>query len=163
MNLEIIELKAVNVHGLSIELTRSQRKNYDLISRFWPEFNRRLKIEKINVGSDWQKYGIIYKSGNSYRYLCAVPECKQIHGFKNMLIANGKYAVFQHVGKMIGVSETMNKIYKQIIPDRGLKLQQHGFLHFEKYDYRFNWNNDNSLFEIYLPINDPTTKNILLP
>ncbi|HAP8552898.1 TPA: transcriptional regulator, partial [Enterococcus faecium] len=27
-------------------------------------------------------------------------------------------------------------------------------LHFEKYDYRFHWNSDNSVIEIWIPIQD---------
>ncbi|HAP8748024.1 transcriptional regulator, partial [Enterococcus faecium] len=26
--------------------------------------------------------------------------------------------------------------------------------HFEKYDYRFHWNSDNSVIEIWIPIQD---------
>lgn len=36
-----------------------------------------------------------------------------------------------------------------------LKIEDHtktGFIHFEKYDCRFKWNNPNSIIDIYLPL-----------
>ena len=56
---------------------------------------------------------------------------------------------------MQDLKQTLNHIYKTIIPDLNLNIEDHentGFLHFEKYDYRFQWNNPKSVIEIYLPL-----------
>ena len=70
-----------------------------------------------------------------------------------------KYEVFTHKGKMENIKETIYHIYKVIIPKTNLKIEDPkkiGFLHFEKYDYRFNWNKPTSEIDIYLPVNTTT-------
>jgi predicted transcriptional regulator YdeE len=51
---------------------------------------------------------------------------------------------------------TIHDIYKNILPNSNLTIEHHsktGFIHFEKYDYRFGWDKPNSEIDIYLPIN----------
>ena len=57
---------------------------------------------------------------------------------------------------MENIKKTFFEIYKVILPKSNLKIEDQtttGFIHFEKYDYRFQWNNPNSIIDIYLPIN----------
>ncbi len=50
------------------------------------------------------------------------------------------------------ISETYSKIYKEILPNTKYIPLQESFLHFERYDYHFHWNRENSIIEIWLPI-----------
>lgn len=48
--------------------------------------------------------------------------------------------------------ETYKKIYQEILPDTDYIPLQDKFLHFERYDYRFHWNMEDSIIEIWMPI-----------
>jgi predicted transcriptional regulator YdeE len=75
---------------------------------------------------------------------------------RTTIIKQGRYAKFVHVGSMNEIKATIYNIYKNIIPATDLKIETNeeaGLLNFEKYDYRFKWNNKKSLLEIYLPVN----------
>lgn len=50
------------------------------------------------------------------------------------------------------IYETYTKIYNELLPNTEYMLLQKDFLHFERYDYRFHWNKENSIIEIWLPI-----------
>lgn len=52
------------------------------------------------------------------------------------------------------IYETYGKIYQEIIPSTSYIPIKDIILHFEKYDYRFQWNSDNSVIEIWIPIQD---------
>ena len=52
------------------------------------------------------------------------------------------------------IYETYSKIYKKILPNTEYIPMQESFLHFERYDYRFHWNRENSIIEIWLLIRD---------
>ena len=52
------------------------------------------------------------------------------------------------------IYETYGKIYEEIIPSTSYIPIKDIILHFEKYDYRFHWNSDNSVIEIWIPIQD---------
>jgi len=46
--------------------------------------------------------------------------------------------------------------YKNILSNSDLTVEHYsktGFIHFEKYDYRFHWDKLTSVIDIYLPIN----------
>ena len=74
---------------------------------------------------------------------------------KYMVIPAGEYELFTHMGKMENIKNTLYEIYKVVLPKSNLKIENHtksGFLHFEKYDYRFQWNKSTSEVDIYLPL-----------
>ncbi|WP_188050621.1 GyrI-like domain-containing protein [Flavobacterium sp. GP15] len=152
-----IELN-IKTAGLVTQLTKSQKENFIIISKHWIAFNAELKKHNLNQHSgNWVKYGITFKVENEYFYLTAIPSNKQIFPdhFINFEISKGNYEIFVHQGAMQDIKQTLNHIYKTIIPDLNLKIEDHekkGFLHFEKYDYRFQWNNPKSVIEIYLPL-----------
>jgi predicted transcriptional regulator YdeE len=120
------------LYGLSINITKSQNKNYDIIKNFWKEFDVKLKSANLpgKSGGNWEKYGMTYKSGDIYRYFCGVPvENIYINTFfEENKIINGNYAIFQHKGAMYYLNDTINEIYKQIIPNNKLVLNQTVFL-----------------------------------
>ena len=71
------------------------------------------------------------------------------------MIPKGEYKIFTHNGKIENIKNTIYEIYKIVLPKLKLNIEEHtktGFLHFEKYDYRFQWNKPNSIIDIYLPL-----------
>lgn len=155
--MKIIE-KNISTFGLSTELTNSQTENFEIIKKHWKKFNTELK--KYNLaqnGGNWEKYGITFKTGETYFYLTTIPENKMTfpEHFINKEIPKGEYEVFTHKGKMENIKLTINNIYKNIIPNSNLTIEHYsktGFIHFEKYNYRFSWDKPNSEIDIYLPI-----------
>jgi predicted transcriptional regulator YdeE len=144
--------------GLLTELTNSQTDNFKIIQRHWKVFNEELKKYKLNQnGGNWIKYGITFKTGEKYFYLTAIPSKNQLfpNHFIKKEIPQGEYEIFTHKGKMENLKRTFYEIYKVILPKSQLKIEDHskaGFLHFEKYDYKFQWNKPTSIIDIYLPL-----------
>ncbi len=155
--MKIIE-QNIKVCGLITELTKSQSENFGIIQIHWTEFNAELKRRKLNQnGGNWTKYGITLKSDNKIFYLTAIPvsDLAIPDNFKYLEIPKGEYKVFSHKGKMEDIKNTIFEIYKVVLPKSNLKIEDQaktGFIHFEKYDYRFKWNEPNSIIDIYLPI-----------
>jgi predicted transcriptional regulator YdeE len=144
--------------GLITDLTTSQTANFEIIQKHWKIFNEELKILKLNKNNgNWTKYGITFKTGEKYSYLTAIPRnnFKFPDYFSSFEIPKGEYETFTHKGKMENIKQTIYEIYKVIIPETNIKVEDHtktGFIHFEKYEYQFQWNKPNSVIEIYLPI-----------
>jgi predicted transcriptional regulator YdeE len=148
----------INVCGLVTELTNSQTENFGIIQKHWSEFNAELKRRKLNQnGGNWTKYGITFKTDKKYFYLTAIPVTNFTipDNFTYLEIPKGEYKIFTHQGKMENIKKTLFEIYKIVLPKSNLKTEDQtetGFIHFEKYDYRFKWNDPNSMIDIYLPI-----------
>lgn len=152
------QLENIPTCGLSVELTTSQTQNGLIIQAHWIKFNAEIKRLKRNKNSgNWVKYGFTYKVNEKYFYLAAIPFLgnEVPNDFETMLIPKGEYVFFEHLGNMNAIKSTIYSIYKVQLPQLGIKIEnqsKEGFIHFEKYDSRFKWNNPNSILEIHLPI-----------
>ncbi|WP_374956691.1 GyrI-like domain-containing protein [Marinilabilia salmonicolor] len=130
-----------------------------MIRKHWVHFNKELKKYNLNQGGgNWVKYGITFKSGERYFYLTAIPTNHLLFPdhFSYKEIPKGEYEIYSHHGSMENMKHTYVEIYKVILPKSNLEIQDHtktGFIHFEKYDWRFHWNNPGSVIDIYLPLN----------
>ena len=94
------------------------------------------------------------RNGKLY-YFCSIPQRTITpEGFLYKEIPSYKYLVVEHIGAMDKIYETYGKIYEEIIPSTSYIPIKDIILHFEKYDYRFHWNSDNSVIEIWIPIHD---------
>ena len=94
------------------------------------------------------------RNGKLY-YFCSIPKRTIIpDNFLYKEIPSYKYLVVEHIGAMGKIYETYRKIYQEIIPNTPYTPIKNIILHFEKYDYRFHWNRDNSVIEIWIPIQD---------
>jgi predicted transcriptional regulator YdeE len=150
--------KNISTFGLLTELTNSQTDNFEIIKNHWKTFNAELKkYNLIQNGGNWEKYGITIKTNEAYFYLTTIPQDNFIfpEHFVNKEIPKGEYEIFTHKGKMENIKLTIHDIYKNILPNSNLKIEHYsktGFMHFEKYDYRFRWDKPNSEIDIYLPI-----------
>jgi AraC family transcriptional regulator len=153
----IVPVENKKIYGLSVALTKSQNYNYGIISNFWKEFNTKLRISDLpkQAGGSWEKYGLTYKTGDIYKYLCGIPvENGYVNNnFEEYRIFEGNYILFQHKGPMYKLKDTLFMVYKKIIPENNLILNQSKYFHFELYNYKFNWNNKESIIEIYIPMN----------
>ncbi|AKA68757.1 GyrI-like domain-containing protein [Clostridium scatologenes] len=153
MEYRIEKLEAFSVIGQEIELTNYEKKNIKISTTFWKKFNNNLKKAYLSQFANWIKYAFMGKRNGTLFYYCAVP--KNITVPQNFIlreVETQKYLVFEHIGSMDKIYKTYAKIYKEILPNSEYILVQNNFLHFERYDYRFHWNNQNSVIEIWIPI-----------
>ncbi|MBN2041801.1 MAG: effector binding domain-containing protein [Spirochaetes bacterium] len=141
------------ITGIATPLTRSQKENYQIIRKHWKNFNRQLGINQVNTGANWKKYGVTYRRDNTYFYFTGLPLAKEINGFEKLSIETGYYIKFRHSGSMPEIKNTVYQIYKKIIPENGIDLDdQRRIIHYEYYDCRFKWNDKDSIIDIFVPI-----------
>lgn len=149
------KLDIVKVCGLAIELTNSQTENNQIIQKHWINFNNVLKLNNLTQKSNWVKYGITFKVEEKYFYLSAIPFVENGDKLIPFEIPQSDYYKFTHQGNLALLKQTFWSIYKEKIPSLGITIDSNfynGFIHFERYDYRFKWNDPNSLIDIYLPV-----------
>ena len=73
---------------------------------------------------------------------------------KAYLSQSGNWVKYAFMERRNGKLYYYGKIYEEIIPSTSYIPIKDIILHFEKYDYRFHWNSDNSVIEIWIPIQD---------
>lgn len=153
MNYSIRELDAFIVIGQEVELTNNQRRNIQISTQFWRKFNKNIKKSSLAQSNNWLKYAFMERRNGILWYYCAIPKKTTIpEGFFLKEINSHKYLVVEHVGSMSKIYDTYGKIYQEIFPTSNYEPLQDNFIHFEKYDYRFHWNRENSIIEIWIPI-----------
>jgi len=107
----------------------------------------------LKLGPNWEKYAITQKCKGQYFYQCAFPAIAHIRQFEFMQIPAGNYVRFKHEGPMNKIRNTINKIYKEVIPKSDLMVEKNrSLIHFEHYDSKFNWDRPDSIVEIYVPL-----------
>ena len=150
MEFELVNKENIEVSGLPVKITKSQKENFRIMTNQWKKFNKELRLVRTGNIKNWEKYGITYKKNGVYFYM---PSVSSNSSFEKMIIIGGKYALFIHRGDIKFLKTTIYNIYKKIIPQNNLSLDpERIILHYEKYDYRFSWNRSDSIIEIYLPI-----------
>ena len=161
MNYRIQELDEFFVVGQDIELTTSQRRNLQISTSFWRQFNTNLKTLHLSQSGHWIKYAFMERRQGKLYYFCAIPQTSHIPiGFVSKHIRSHKYMVVEHTGPMNQIYLTYGQIYEDILPQSQYVPIKNEFIHFEKYDYRFHWNRDSSIIEIWIPIQDENINNI---
>lgn len=155
MNYMIRELDAFSVIGQEIELTNSMVINSKICTQWWKKFNSNLKKTNLSQGGNWIKYAFMRKRDDKLFYYCAIPKRNVVPDtFIYQEMPQSKYLIMEHKGSIAEIYKTYNQIYKKILPKTGYKLIRDNFLHFEKYDYRFHWNREDSIIEICIPIKE---------
>lgn len=149
----IRELEAFSVIGQKIELTNSKRNNILISTGFWRTFNNNLKKAYLSQGGNWVKYAFMERIDGKLYYYCAIPKKVVVpKGFLYKEIKAQRYLVVEHIGSMDKIYDTYSELYQELLPNTEYIPLQESFLHFEKYDYRFHWNREDSIIEIWLPI-----------
>ena len=150
----IRESEAFSVIGQEVLLTNHQTKNIQISSQFWRIFNANLKKAYLSQSGNWLKYAFMEKRNEKLFYYCAIPRKVVIpDGFTARDIQPHRYMVVEHVGAMDKIYDTYWKIYQELLPSTEFRPISDDFIHFERYDYRFHWNQENSIIEIWIPIN----------
>ena len=153
MKYTIRELEAFSVIGQEVELTNYHKRNIQISTQFWRKFNADLKKSYLSQFENWIKYAFMIKRNGKLFYFCSIPKRNVIpDGFIYKDIQSYKYLAVEHIGSMDNLYETYRKIYQEILPNTDYTPLQEEFLHFERYDYRFHWNRENSIIEIWIPL-----------
>ena len=153
MKYTIRELETFSVIGQEVELTNYQKRNIQISTQFWRKFNSNLKKSYLSQSGNWIKYAFMERRNEKLFYFCSIPKRNGVpNNFVYKEIQHYKYLVVEHIGSMDKIYETYGMIYQEILPQMEYIPLQENFLHFEKYDYRFHWNKENSIIEIWLPI-----------
>lgn len=153
MKYTICELEAFSVIGQEIELTNFQRQNVQICTQFWRTFNKNLKKLYLSQSGNWIKYAFMERRNGKLFYYCAIPKRSVIpEEFTFREIKGQRYLMVEHIGSMEKIYDTYGKIYREILPSTGYVPLQENFIHFERYDYRFQWNREESVIEIWIPI-----------
>ncbi len=138
-----------------IELTNSQNENSKIISQHWRNFNSQLRARKLWQGKDWVKYGLTKKVDGKYFYMTAIESSVAITGFDKCSINASHFIRFQHVGRLERIKFTLSNIYRKVIPSQSIKINSsRELILYERYDYRFNWNDRDSIIEIFVPVDN---------
>lgn len=153
MDYKIIELEEFSVIGIRYELSKSLSNNIKLAQNYWKNFNIKLRNNKLYLGSNWCKYAFIEKIENKVFYYISIRKKNYIpDNFTEKIIWKSKYLKVEHIGNMNKLKDTINYVYKEIIPKNNILVESKQFIYFEKYDYKFHWNKVDSVIEIYIPI-----------
>lgn len=153
MKYKICELEALSVIGKEIMLTKSQKENMNISKQFWITFNKSLKDSSIFQSKNWVKFAFMERRDGNLFYYCAVLKKEVVkEGFILKNIEPYTYLVVEHAGGMDKIYDTHTKLYKDIVANTKYIPLPENFLHFERYDHRFHWNNKHSIIEIWLPI-----------
>jgi len=154
MSFKTKTIEAQTIFGLSVDLSLSQKMNYEIIRSHWQKFNAELRNNKIQLNSHWEKFAVTLKADLNYSYFIGITDSRAEKIFTQQLcIPQNTYAVFTHKGNMVEIKSTLFSIYKEQIPSSKIELNANrNLVHFEKYDHRFKWNNPNSKIDIFVPI-----------
>lgn len=144
---------SITLIGQAVKLTNQKITNLKISTQFWQTFNVNLKKSKLTQGGNWVKYAVMERKGNALFYYCAIPKKITVpDGFVVKHISAHTYLVIEHIGAMSKIYDTYTKIYQHLLPELNIKPLSEDFMHFERYDHRFHWNKDNSIIEIWVPI-----------
>ncbi|MDD3050193.1 MAG: AraC family transcriptional regulator [Candidatus Cloacimonetes bacterium] len=155
MTPQIIEIKDIKVVGIKDKSTINQ----NTIPQLWDRFNHAYCTIK-NKSKDARCLGICFYTGmtdfnndTEFEYLASV----EVDNFDEIpekmmkyVVKGGKYAVFTHVGTLANLKNTYSFIYNEWLPSSGYDFAKSD--DFELYDHRFKFGQEDSEFDIYIPI-----------
>jgi AraC family transcriptional regulator len=155
MKAVIIYLEEIEVMGLKCVTTQANNSIPQLWDRYMKRYNSiPNKIEGACYGlclSGDDSENFTENSEFEYLACTGVSSTKEIpEGMSIAKIPAGKYAKFEHKGPLDTLGETYKNIYSQWIPEQNLELREN--IDFELYDERFNFGEEDSIMEIYIPI-----------
>lgn len=153
MDIPVLHITTLHLSGITTDLTSSQSRNYSIIRSTWQTFNGTLKTLNLRRNSNWCKYGVTFRTAGKLYYMAAI-EGEPIHPLlKTFTIPGGHFARFHHTGPMPRVIETVADIYRIHLPESNLTIDpDRALIHYERYDSRFHWNREDSMFSILVPI-----------
>ena len=106
----------------------------------------------IQLGKNWSKFAITERFDDHIYYFIAIPYNEYVpSNFVESEIMKSHYLTYEHKGNMDLLSNSINYVFKEIIPKNNI-IRKNSFVYFEKYDDRFKWNHKDSIIEINVPI-----------
>lgn len=160
---EVVTLPGRTFAGLQthfIGIESPDANNLQVLPKLWTEFNGR-KRELIPIEAD-VAYGLcinpsalgeIARLRDEALYLAALQVESGTQPPWGMVVwsaAGGPHAKFIHQGRIEKIGETMKSIYGKWLPSSGY-IRASG-PDIERYDSRFNPESEESVFEIFIPI-----------
>lgn len=156
---ELPEMKVIGVGARFISILSPKKNNATVIPKLWDQFIK--QIGQISHKTGDVSLGLVEMlpenagkgpSDELFYIACtAVSEIDSVPpGMIRRVIPAGRYASFTHKGKLTGLEQTMNFIYRSWLPKGEVQLRDAP--HLEWYDQRFNPGSDQSEFDILLPV-----------
>jgi AraC family transcriptional regulator len=147
--------KQFRVVGITCENTMKNNN----IPKLWNEFNQGI-CPMMDRNSSKAALGISYytdmaelNEDTPFTYLAGFeiqPEAECPQGLTERTVPEADYAVFQHIGSLDTLNDTYNAIYGEWLPQSGYRHKVADV--FELYDERFHYGMDDSVMEIWVPI-----------
>ncbi len=155
MEMEIKEKAGFKVVGIGIDTSVQECIKNNKIPALWKKFIDELWM--INNRVDGKNfYGLSLTTGEcSFNHIACVEVSNIDEVPKDMVakeIPGSRYAVWTYKGKMPGLTEAYRWLYEEGMPKSGLKQKKDLWL--EKYDERYKDDSDESIMEIWIPIED---------
>ncbi len=147
---EIRNRAGFRVVGLSV---KARFDDNSALAGLWQQFNAR-EDEVSDVIGDCA-YGVCCDADEkgSFRYVAGVEAPRNASipkGMTEVLLPEGRYAVFTHFGHIADFPKTVYTIWNKTLPDAGLEPRQAPDL--ELYDQRFNVETGRGEVEIWIPV-----------
>lgn len=157
---EYVELNEMTVVGLSSLVSMKCNLIHQLWERFAPrekeitniaipdvalEVSYATKVIEIE-GSEKKDYEFFVLVGLAVESTDDIPE-----GMTYKVVPAHRYAKFVHKGPVSGITETYNYIYEEWLPNSGQEYDWEA-CEVEWYDERFKIEEEDSEFDIYIPI-----------
>lgn len=151
--MKIQRIDDIFVIGEACALTSNLADNTQRSIYFWQHFNKLLNIHHLTQGTDFEKYAITYRRNQQLYYSCCIPSNGSYpKNFEIYRIPAGDYAIFQHIGCMQTIKDTIRLIFEDYLPKGQLQKRHHEIVFFEKYTKLFDFDNEASMVEIYVPL-----------
>lgn len=155
----ITHLDDLFVIGQSISLSRSLSNNQILCSNFWKTFNAIVYRRHMKQQGEWIKYGLHIRSETDYQYMCAIPSINTYpDDFQLYKIPRNDYLIFQHIGPMSALADTIHYIWKTYLPAHGVQTKQDELVYMERYKEGFLYEQSTSCIELLIPIQQDQKK-----
>ncbi|RGC19690.1 radical SAM protein [Absiella sp. AM54-8XD] len=139
--------------GKRIPLTASFSKNMSLITSFWQSFQQDIKRYHLQQKKPFEKYGITFREQSKLYYACCLPaDITYPDDFEIFLLPRSHYFLYEHVGPMRKLPDTIQYLMKQHLPAAHLTPKQIDLVYYEAYRPGFAYQDEHSVIEIGIPI-----------
>lgn len=162
-------MKAEKIHqddiflvGMRTPLASSLSENLIIIKNFWKQFNVKLKSVHMPMTQPWIKYGITLYEHEQYYYFCGVlsNQCYPLD-FELLHIPRGSFLQYIHTGSMDMLTQTINTVWKQELPNSPYKTANTNIRYFEVYKEGFSFQSSDSTIFLYIPLQEDEKKEFL--
>lgn len=139
--------------GKRTPLTSSFTKNMAIITSFWQSFQQDIKRYHLQQHTSYEKYGITFREQNKLFYACCIPaDITYPNDFEIFQLPRSHYFLYDHIGPMNRLPDTIQYLMKQHLPAAKLKIKPMDLIYYEAYRPGFAYQEEHSIIEIGIPI-----------